>query len=159
MANSVLPRATRVSDEQQQRIRTGMRLQIEDGWCAGPAPLGYINRKDQYGSYVEIDWSIAPLVQQSFHLLTIPKLSLRAVHREMTRRGLVSKKGRPLSFSAFQLMVTNPFYTGYLRYQGELHRGKHKALVSNTLFNMVRERVEVPRQQKNYSPQPVLDSM
>jgi site-specific DNA recombinase len=32
-------------------------------------------------------------------------------------------------------MLTNPFYYGHFRYFGEIHEGKHKAIISKKLFD------------------------
>lgn len=126
--------------ERGKQVSAGMQRKVEDGWFAGPAPLGYKNVRDQWGSYIVVDEKVAPLICEAF-LLVAQGVPLRMALREMTRRGMVTKKGKPLSFSAFHLMIHNPFYIGYIQYQGKLQQGKHQALISREDFEKVQYRL------------------
>ena len=117
----------------------GMRRQAEKGRLTGPAPLGY--RNGAGGSSVALDEKAARLVKRSFELVGIEGLSLRKALVAVTEEGLLSKRGKPLSFSSFQEMVTNPFYCGYVRLNGELFEGRHEPLISRELFGMVQGRL------------------
>lgn len=127
--------------ERGKQASIGMQRKVEEGWFAGPAPLGYRNVRDQRGAYIEVDEEVAPLIQQAFCLLTLKKMSLRKALRLLTLQGLRTKKGKPLTYSSFQLLVTNPFYCGMLRYNGQLTKGRHRPLVSAELFQQAQDRV------------------
>lgn len=57
----------------------------------------------------------------------------------MQRRGFRSKNGRDVSRSSLEKILENPFYCGTVRLQrsGHTYKGKHKALISASLFERV----------------------
>jgi len=114
-----------------ERIKAGVRVKAQAGGISGPAPLGYRNTQS---SAVEIDPTTAPLVKESFQLLCHKGRSVRQALQEMTSRGMRSKRGKPLSVASFYLLITNPFYAGYVRLNGELYPGSHEPLISPELF-------------------------
>ncbi len=51
----------------------------------------------------------------------------------------------PRYFTGFLLahyLITNPFYCGYVRFNGELFEGKHEPLISSELYGMVQGRLK-----------------
>ncbi len=57
--------------------------------------------------------------------------SVRKLHAHMTEKGLRSKSGRMLAISSFHEMLTNPFYAGFIWFNGKLLRGQHQPIVSS----------------------------
>ncbi len=60
--------------------------------------------------------------------------SLRQILAELTAKGLRNRNGKPLSLSSLHLVLTNPFYTGRVRFQGWTYRGSHEPLVDAATF-------------------------
>ena len=137
LARSKKPMAASVS---ASPVSAAMRRKVEGGGIAGPAPLGYRNCRDQWGRpAVEVDEDVARLVRQAFLLVAVRNLPLRTALATVTNMGLRTKRGAPLSYSAFQAILANPFYSGRIRYKGALYTGRHEEIIPEKLFEAARE--------------------
>lgn len=76
-------------------------------------------------------------MQQAFYFAAEGKYALRKILRVMTERGLRSRRGKPLTVSVLHKMLTNPFYTGKMRFRGELYVGLHQPLIEDFIFEKV----------------------
>ena len=135
-------------DELARRCREAMFQKVRSGEFPGCPPVGYRNGASWKGEpAIVVDEKLAPLVKEAFQMAQSNQYSLRAILKELTPKGLVSRNGKSLGPSALWSMLRNPFYTGRIRYCGELVPGKHKALVDDELFM---EAVESLQSQKRH---------
>ena len=123
-------------------IRLVMAARAAKGHLPGPVPLGY--RFNERWEVVP-DPDTAPLVRRAFELAAEGTLSLRAILREMTALGLRSRNGRPLGVSGLWTVLTNPFYTGQIRYNGEVLPGVHEEIVTGELYNEAQYKIHTRR--------------
>ncbi|MDJ0977249.1 MAG: recombinase family protein [Erythrobacter sp.] len=124
-----------LSDE----VRKGQQKQIDMGLYPFPAPLGYLS---QGKAELKIpDPAQAPFIKQAFNLYASGEYSLRSLQKEMQRRGFRSRKGRVVSRSSLEKILENPFYCGTVRLRttGVTYQGKHKKLISASLFEKVQQ--------------------
>ena len=121
----------------RDEVRKGLQGRLKQGFYPLPAPVGYVDMGSAKPK--EIDPISGPLIREAFELYAAGTMSLRALRREMTRRGLRSRSGHVLSLNALAYVLHNPFYIGLMRIKktGETYEGKHEPLVSKTLFNKV----------------------
>lgn len=125
----------------RERQRAGIVSRVSRGEHYGCAPVGYRNSFHDGLKGIEADGIMAPLVRQSFEMVACGRKSLRVILREMTKRGLRSRNSRPMGVSAFWTMLTNPFYVGWITYQGKLYEGSHLPLIGLELFRAVQVRL------------------
>lgn len=118
-----------------------MRTKAKAGIFPGCAPLGYRNAWDGGKKVIVVDEAMAPLVQEAFHLAAEGQLSLRKILEIMNQKGLRSRNGKLLNVSSLWSLLMNPFYTQWMRFQGELLRGTHPQLVDEELFQCVQQRL------------------
>ena len=116
------------------RASAAMFEKVRHGDFPGCPPVGYRNNPYAHDIPIIVDEALAPLVRQSFEMAARGKHSLRTTLGIMTGKGLVSRRGMPMGISSFYNMLTNPFYTGRIRYYGELLPGRHEALVEDDLY-------------------------
>ena len=133
-------------DELHVRTKTGMSEKAKAGDFPGCASLGYKNAWDGQKKVVVIDEGKAPLIIEAFEI-AVQGASLGAIIKELTPRGLLSRNGKPLGLSSLHLLLTNPFYTGKIRYAQEVLPGNHEALVNEALFLSVKN--ELARKRKS----------
>ncbi len=118
--------------------KRGLRAKAEKGWLPGRAPLGYINNKFKEKGKKDIlkDPKAFPLVRQMWDLLLENKYSVQRIHDIATNEwGIRFPSGKKLSKSKIYETFKNPFYYGYFRYGGELHRGNHEPMITEDVFN------------------------
>ncbi|MGJ8660595.1 MAG: recombinase family protein [Bacteroidota bacterium] len=129
----------RVKDKAQARAVKGL-------WNGGWVPLGY--KRDLPAGTLEIDSEDAKTIKKIFKLtksLGSPTLVARALNEEslttkirtVNTRSKQKKKvgGKRFIGDYITRVVTNPFYAGMIRHNGEEFEGQHPAIVSKKLWH------------------------
>jgi len=122
-----------------------MGAKAKNGGTISRARLGYRNARDMSEGrnigIVELDPERAPLIVNAFELYATGEFSLESLSEELTIRGLKTRQGRypggPISTSRLAELLRDPYYLGYVTYEGELIQGRHEALISQELFARV----------------------
>lgn len=128
-------------DIDSERTTAGMRRKAEEGHFPAKAPIGYLNKRDENGrGYIVVDESIAPLIKRIFKYYASNMYSLDSLGRKMFLEGFKDKYGKPYRARKFEEILKNVFYMGDFMWAGERYNGRHKALVSKTLFYQVQEK-------------------
>ncbi len=118
------------------------------------APIGYLNvRETVEGREVRtiaVDPDRGPLVSELFQLYATGTFSLIELAAIMEAKGLNSPgtpkvPSRPLGHNRISKILNNPFYTGVVSYRGEVHDGRHPALVDVETFETVQKLLEAKR--------------
>lgn len=125
--------------------RQGMARKAAAGGTVGPAPLGYVNRREGENTWVEIDPVKGPLVQEAFGLATTGKYSIREIAATMDKKGLRSRRGKTVGYSAMRWMLTNSFYAGYTISQGQIIVGIHEPLIGVRPYRRVAKSIRTRR--------------
>lgn len=124
-----------------QQAKAAMARRVASGECAGRAPVGYTNTVVGERRTVAVDPVLGPLVAEAFRLSARRDMSIRKVLGLLVPKGLVGQGGKPMGVSGLQMVLGNPFYTGFVRLDGRLHPGNHESLVSKSLFQRVHSRL------------------
>ncbi len=135
-------------DNLSQGVSAGISKKARSGGTPTRAPLGYINvRRIVDGNEirtVETDPDRASLVQWCFKAYATGTYTITSLQREATAKGLRTRQGKKQASkmmvrSAFAKMLSNPYYTGIVRYKGAEYPGRHEPLISRELFDRVQE--------------------
>jgi len=123
----------------RDEVLKGFYGRLKQGIYPLPAPVGYLDRGA--GIPKEIDPTHGPLVRYAFERYAEGNIGLDALQRELSDEGLLSNRGRPLSFNGLAGMLHNPFYTGIIRIgkRGEGFQGAHEPLITTKLFQRVQD--------------------
>jgi DNA invertase Pin-like site-specific DNA recombinase len=155
------------SKEISRRTKRGLRFKLNQQEWPGWSPLGYVNvntqtqtlsgqmtpykkqvqkllyaqwmKKDYTPRKIELDPIKALLVKKVFEEYSSGNYSLGFMLNRIEQIGLTGKSGKPVSKSCLVHFLTNPFYYGQMRFNGEIYEGKHEALISKSLFDRVQE--------------------
>ena len=127
-------------DNLAENTKRGLRQKIRRGEFPGLAPIGYIN--DVRIHTIIVDKRRAPLVRQAFELYSQGDKRLVDIADFLASKGIKTKGGLPLKKDRIKKMLTNPLYYGHFRYAGEVHEGKHTAIISKKLFDRVQATLE-----------------
>ena len=130
-------------------ISRKMEHKARKGGTIGPAPLGYLNVKEEFEgrlvSAVAVDLERAPLIREGFDLYATGDYSLDRLQQAMADRGLTTRVTRarttvrPVSRNKWHQMLSNPYYIGMIRYRGEVLPGRHEAIVPPEVFAKVQD--------------------
>jgi site-specific DNA recombinase len=118
-----------------ERIAAGRKRNAErGGWNGGRVPFGYLRAEDGGHAFIPEE-SEAATVKQLFKLYATGRFGLTKLRKAT---------GCSLSESAIGELLSNPFYTGRVRYAGIVKPNAHAALISPVLFARV-QRVRAER--------------
>ena len=129
-----------------ENTKRGMRRKVQEGWLPGVSPLGYLNSKFGEKGKNQIimkDPDKFPLVRKLWDLMltgnyTAPKI-LDIANNEwgFKTRKFKRQGGKPLSRSRIYSIFTNSFYTGLIKFNGELYPGKHEPMITAEEYDKV----------------------
>ena len=136
-------------DNLSENIKRGIRQKLRNGIWPAWAPIGYLN--DKANRCIVPDPVKAPLVRKAFQLYATGNFPLAEVRNRINPLGLIGKKNKPLSISNYQVILKNPVYYGMMRFNDELHEGKHEPIISKRLFDQVQAVMD--RKSKPKTPQ------
>jgi site-specific DNA recombinase len=133
--------------EISEDVSRGIRRKIEVGGTHSRAPIGYFNVREplpQGGEVrtVVVDEPRAEIISWGFETYATGLYSIADITTLLSARGLRSRPTRcytskPLSQSAVHTLLSNPYYSGKVKYHGKHYPGRHDAIVSEELFDRV----------------------
>ena len=136
-------------DQLSQNVRRGNRTKRERGWLPNMAPTGYLNAERGNEKIIVSDPERFSLVQRLWQLFltgaySVPELAkaartmgLRTRRRRRCGGGLITK-------SALHHVISNPFYAGYIVYEGTWHKGQHEPMVTLDEFKRAEKLLHKP---------------
>ncbi len=145
MLNIIFGYSKYYSDNLSENVKRGMRTKLKNGWRPGKAPVGYRNCADT--QTINIEPREADAIRQLFNWCLNGETNVSSLHRRLrdelcfrTRQRKASG-GRPLSRTQVYRALTNPFYAGWVVWNGETTKGAHEQLISNADFQKVQEQL------------------
>lgn len=115
--------------------KKGMIKKFSEGKHMSRAPFGY-------------DWDLRDKI-------LIPARNFREVEeifeeflKEDSNLSILAQKHK-LSVNGLKKILRNFAYVGKVKFDGQIHEGKHKSIVSTILFNHVQDKLEKLKRKKN----------
>lgn len=131
-------------------IKMKMAHKAKNGGTISRAPIGYLNARIDVGdgkqvNTVVVDEARAPLVRLAFELYATGHYTMESLQEAMEDHGLRArpagrwKAERIISKNSLARILTDPYYTGDVSYQGQLYEGRHPEIVDHQLFEQVQQ--------------------
>lgn len=119
-----------LSDESKK----GLYGRLKQGIYPFQAPIGYLDSGG--GNLKTVDPEKAPLIKKLFQFYATGLYSIIDLTDKMYEIGLRNRNGKKVTRNGISTILHNPFYVGTikLRKNGQVFEGKHKPLVSKSLF-------------------------
>jgi len=124
-------------DNLRENTKRGLRQKIRNGVWPGWAPVGYLNNLKT--KMIDVDSEKAPKVRKLFELYATGNFTFHSLANWCKEHNLKGNLGKDISTSNIPIILQNIFYTGLMKYKGEIFEGKHKPLISKKLFDRVQE--------------------
>lgn len=135
-----------------ERIRDKLAAQARKGkWTGGAPVLGYDVDRSGPSPKLVVDAKEAARVREMFRMY-LQEAALLPVVKELARRSWVNKRrvtkqgrqlgGRRFDKATLHQLLTNPIYTGKMRYKDELHAGEHEPIIDQALFDKVQQQLK-----------------
>ncbi len=120
-----------------EEVKKGQKEKISQGHLPSQPPLGY-KTVGESGHKIHVhDKEKAPLMIKMFELYATGNYSIDMLVDVMHKEGLRTKRVNKLVRSRMASLLSDPFYIGKFRWNGELYEGKHDPLISRELFERV----------------------
>lgn len=127
------------NDLKSDRTKTGIKKALEEGRWTGKAPLGYLRNRESKVPSLVIDKERAENIRFIFDQVDLGIKTKAGILREVTLRGLVNAKDKPLTNQAIDKMLVNPIYSGmvYSKKNDFIGKGDFEPIVSKEQFDRV----------------------
>lgn len=122
--------------------RRGLRAKIEKGWRPGIAAIGYLNNtfEKQGEKTISEDPKRHDLIKKLWEMLLTGNYPIKKLYEMATKEwGLTINKRSKMSRSKFYEIFKNPFYCGHFYYNGILHKGRHKTMITEDQFDLAQK--------------------
>ena len=124
-----------------ERVKASAMARVRQGkWVGGKLPYGY--KLVPHGerlpngvqpNKIEIDENVGPKLQIIWELAAQNK-SLTQIGMELDKRKIYTTNGKMWRRQGISTIIKSPFYKGYIKYSGEMHKGNHEAIVDEKLW-------------------------
>lgn len=128
-------------------VLKGMSQKAKTGGTPGKAPIGYrnvgvLNAEGREVRTVVVDKARADLIRWAFEAYATGEWTVRLLAAELAERGLAaaptpSRPAKAINANQLHKILTNPYYTGVVRFQGAVFEGRHEPLVSAVTWQKV----------------------
>jgi DNA invertase Pin-like site-specific DNA recombinase len=132
------------NDIRAARTVQGMQHKIQEGIFPWQPPLGYKGSAQPGNKKMEPDQPDQPafgILQQGWNEFATGAYTKAQIMRLLTKRGLRTRKGKPLTNQAIDHIFADTFYAGTIRdpWSGEENAGRHLPMVSRETFHAVQQ--------------------
>lgn len=124
-------------DNLSEEVRKGQKEKIAQGWLPTKPPLGYKTIGEKGHKIHIIDETVAPLVRRMFEHYASGNYSLTSLTEIVHKEGLRTLAGNKIVKSRIHEYLTDPFYIGKNRWNGDIYPGKQEPLFDDSLFEKV----------------------
>lgn len=126
------------NDVRAERCTNGMKEAILEGRYVWMGPVGYDNVKiDKKSTIAPNEMSFK--IKELFELIATGTMILEDVRKEMNKRGLRLKSGKPITKQYFSDLIRNKIYAGKIDKFGKVTDGTFEPIISWELFMQVQK--------------------
>lgn len=135
------------------RVNAGMIAKAKTGVYPSVAPIGYKN--DTKTKTIILDETKAFFIRRAFELYATGAYTIETLREQLVKEGFNKNRNTPITKKGLYTILKNPFYMGIFIWKGERYEGKHKAIITPSLYYKVQDVFESkrnPRLQKHDFP-------
>lgn len=136
-----------------ENVKKGQAEKIAQGWLPTKPPLGYRTVGEKGHKIHVIDEDKTPFIKRMFELYSTGNYSVKTLVEIMYKEGMRNQRGTKVGKSRMHELLTDPFYCGKMRWNGEVKKGSHEPTISLELFDLVQSKINrnfrQPYQQKH----------
>ena len=126
-------------DNLSENVRRGLKQLLRNGvWPAKP-PYGYIYNKPVKRQ--EMDPIKSKVIKEAFQKYASGEWTQTQISKSLFEYGYKRKNGKPLSLNEVVRFLTNKFYIGLFKYNGEWYEGTHDQFIPKSHFDEVQRKL------------------
>lgn len=138
--------STQFSLDVVRSVSRGLRGHFERGGTTYKAPAGYRNQRDPDNlkrGIVIVDEPRFALIKRGFEMLLTGAYTVSQVRTTLNETwGYRSREGEPLSPGGAYKLFRDPYYAGFVRFNGDVRKGLHTPMLSEAEFTRAQEIIE-----------------
>lgn len=159
MWNIHLSVAKKYTDNLREEAMKGWAEKLNQGWLPSVPPPGYMT-VTHGGKRIHVpDPDTKSLMQHIFKMYLEPSQSIASITEEMNLIGIRTRQSRPYVKSNVQRILTNPFYIGINRFNGNDYQGAQEQIITKELFESVQQKMHKGRPAVFVKHDPVFKSL
>lgn len=128
-------------DNLREESMKGTNEKLAQGWSPSTPPLGYRTILKDGKRIHEPDPHTWRVIKEMFELFLREGESAVTVTKEMARRGIVTRGGRPYQHSKVVKMLRSKYYIGIIEFSGKEYPGNQETFISKDLFERVQNKL------------------
>lgn len=128
-------------DNLREESLKGTNEKLAQGWSPSSPPLGYRTALKDGKRIHEPDPHSWPIIKEMFELFLREGESAVSITKEMARRGIVTRGGRPYQHSKVVKMLSSKYYIGIIEFNGSKYPGKQEIFITRELFERVQNKL------------------
>ena len=132
-------------DNLSENVKRGNRQKLRRGEWPNKAPFGYMNINKQ----IVIDKTRAQFVKRAFELYSTGGYTFADIKTLFNRNKILNKSGHELHLDKIKKILTDPFYYGAMKFNGELYESRYTPIISKKLFDKCQEVVKLKSRKVN----------
>ncbi len=122
-------------DNLSDNVKRSLEHKLRKGEWIGPAPLGYLNARDEKGnSIIALDKVRAPIIKKIFEDYATGSYTLSYMTRKAKELGLRSKKNCYVNKTVLHRLIRQPFYYGEMKVKGEMGSHDYPPIITREIF-------------------------
>ena len=124
-------------DNLRENVKRGLRQKIRNGVWPGWAPIGYVNNPRTRD--IDVDELKVKKIRKLFELYSTGRFTFNSLANWAEENKLFGNLNKRISISSINSILQNIFYIGLMKYNDEIHEGKHRPIISKKLFDKCQE--------------------
>src|SRR3989344_2107844 len=120
-----------------ENTKRGLRAKVKRGEFPSTAPVGYLN--DVRTKIIVVDKKKSKIIREAFELYSQGGSRFEDITNFLFQRNVRSIYGNHIHKDCVKNILSNPFYYGHFRYNGEIHEGRHTPIIEKRLFDKVQK--------------------
>ena len=133
-------------DNLSENVKRGLRQKLRNGVWPSKATYGYINNFQTRG--IDVNNKKSKAIIKAYEMFSDGSKTFTDISNFLFKFNFKTKNGKPLNISQVRQILSNKFYVGIMKYNGEYHEGKHKTFISKQLFQKVQQ--ELKRRNRHF---------
>src|SRR3989339_840213 len=127
-------------DNLSENVKRGQRQQLRKGVFPARSPKGYVY--NDLEAKHEIDPIKSKVLKKAFEKYA-EGASQTEIAKFLLVHDITKRKGGVLSLTTVEKVLTDRFYIGLFKYNGEVYQGTHKTFISKDLFDKVQKQLSL----------------
>lgn len=126
------------TEQQSLAVREGLARRMKSGLFVSKPPFGYINKRIDGRSLIEVDPENAAKVRRIYDLYAYHGHTIDSLAKAQANEGVTYCESMPEFYSSrLYAILTDRSYIGEIKHNGQWHPGTHESLVDRSTWERV----------------------